>query len=259
MPNGSGPFGSGLLDPFTEVSVVRRNAVRVTFAFTPAMSDPAVFWDLLRVRNWSLETTGQPRLVQLVQRVNAVTALVFFDGELEYNVDYVFRLSPTIRDILLQPVPFVCPSMPFRMVQETAPQLLRNVGIENKDNRFDVANPFTGPNGVSTYPLDDKGDVSNDTGVEYLKKRVIRRATTVRGQFFHLANYGFMEPLKSTITTSEMVRMRAQAISQIRLEPDVRNVSVSVHSPRPGLVILDIKVESVEGLTVNASVPLSFD
>ena len=264
MTVGSGPFGTGYIDPFLEVLVFRRNSVDVYFSFPPSLSDPATYWDLLNPRNWTLITTdGVPRLIQYVERLTETSARVFFDGELSFDAEYMLSISPSARDLYLMPVPFICPSMPFQMVQQSEPDLLTQAGVTDQNSRFDIANPFTASNApqnapLSTYQIDDTGDVANDTGLAYLRKRIIRRATTLAGQFFHLPQYGFAEPLKGLLSASELQRMRSLAVQQIKLEPDVRTVSVTAYSPSPGIAILDIKVEDSFGNQVSAVVPINF-
>ena len=151
------------------------------------------------------------------------------------------------------------------MVQQSEPDLLTQAGITNKASRFDIANPYTLSNAangseaqLSTYQIDATGDVANDTGIDYLRKRVIRRAVTLQGEFFHLPQYGFGQPLKGLLTLAQLQRMRSLAIQQTKPEPDVRTVAVTVSNPQPGIVILNINVESSTGDQVSAVVPINF-
>jgi hypothetical protein len=121
--------------------------------------------------------------------------------------------------------------------------------------RFDLANPQfvvdAAGNVVAlgTLQVDSTGDLALETGIPYLRKRIIRRLTTPTGAFLHMLNYGLAIPQKRNMRPSEMIRLKVLAEQQIRQEPDVVAAQVSLSSPRPGSDILFVSVQTVTGLT----------
>lgn len=140
-------------------------------------------------------------------------------------------------------------------------------GIVDENTRTDFANPQTLPDAenfdpppLGTFQINDRGDFAIERGTAYLRKRLLRRATSALGAFFHLPNYGFAEPIKGTITPDLLRRMQARAQSQVLQEPDVVRASVLVFrdTSAPNVVTIRITVTDREGteetVSMNASI-----
>lgn len=263
---GAEPFGSGYTFAVDEARQVAMNAVDVSFVGTPAASDPATFWDALNPANWSLSVRSPAdavlRLVQFVERRDAHTVRVFVDGPLSAPAVYRLTIATTVEDELGRPVAVSCRDLDFHTFARFRPAPTASLPAEAPT---DLMNPwqvrdaeFTDPPPLGTFQINDRGDLALEAGRAYLRKRIFRRATTGIGEFFHLPQYGFAEPLKGKITPDLLRRMQARAQAQIAREPDVLAVRVEASqvSGAPGVVLLDIKATDRYGNVEELTVPV---
>ena len=246
---GSGGFGSG--GPgfaVASAAIERRNTVLVTFAGVPAAFDPATVWDALNPLNWTLVDPNPfasvLRLAQYVERVSTSVVRVWFDGPLD-AAEYTIVASTLLRSATGVPIASTCRTATFDGVGVFASA--EDAGPVARQSPADLFNPQVttdSPTDLGTFQIDDQGDLAIERGISYLRKRIIRRATTGLGGFFHLPKYGFAEPLKGLITPDVLRRMQSRALTQIRQEPDVvaASVTVSQLANQPATVVLQIKV-----------------
>lgn len=251
---GSGPFGSGAALAVVLAAEWSLNAVDVTFSVPPRAADPASVFDALCPLNWTLAAIDPPaavvRLAQTCARVSSLVVRVYFDGPLDDDTVYQITVAARVQDEVGLPIA-PCRSWTFTTF---APERSPTVA-QRETERADIANPQTlsdlkRRNPLGTFQISDRGDYANEAGRRYLRKRVFRRAQTALGEFFHLPQYGFAEPLKSTITPSLLRRMQARAQAQLLREPDVVSASVSVRAldDAPGIVVVDMKVRDTNGV-----------
>lgn len=119
------------------------------------------------------------------------------------------------------------------------------------------------PLNLGTIVADDTGDYAFDSGIENLKKRIIRRLVTVPGGFAHMPDYGVGIPLygKRLALPSVLNELSAKAEAQIGLEPDVAKVRVRplVDPNMPGIVRFQVLVrtKTSQSSTVRFDVPFS--
>ncbi len=118
--------------------------------------------------------------------------------------------------------------------------------------RVDIANPQTEkdtPQGATlgTFAVTDTGDLDNDHGRTYLRKRIFRRLSTMRGAFFHLTNYGLKPPTKKLFTPTTIRRLKVDLELQIRQEPGVVGVTATVTEITPGVVAVKLRVQDDNG------------
>lgn len=265
---GSGGFGSMGFGSGAGLFVLRAeqqalNAILVTFSGIPDANDPATSWDALNPDNWTIEPRSPhglaARLVQFVERGPTSEQIrVYADGPLDARAVYRVIASATLRDASGAPID---PSLVCRAADFETRGATRVVpGAALTDPPTDLANPQTTFDEagalLGTYQISDQGDFANETGAPYLRKRILRRASAALGGFFHLADYGFMEPVKGTIRPSLIARLQARAQSQIMREPDVAACSVRVYQVRPGVVVLAIRAQDTGGSTVEMTVPV---
>jgi hypothetical protein len=96
----------------------------------------------------------------------------------------------------------------------------------------DVANPpapFAAEGTLGgTLVITSSGDYDTVTGAELVKKLIIRRLTTGRGEFFHLPNYGVDFRVKETIQPSSLSQLKTSIEKQILKEPEVSAASASL-------------------------------
>jgi hypothetical protein len=85
---------------------------------------------------------------------------------------------------------------------------------------------------LGTFPIDGSGDYGIDSGIASYKKRIIRRLTSRRGAFAHLAasryGVGVVEAVKQLGRAGVREALAAEAEAQIRLEPETLDVKVIV-------------------------------
>lgn len=263
---GATPFGSGAALSVASAVEEALNAILVTFSVPPLAFDPANVNDALFAGNWSIAPrdpyNARVRLAQWVERVDELTVRVLFDGPLDAPATYRITLSPNVVDLYGVPLAALCA---YADVQTFPPTRVPPEQAVPTEVRTDLNNPFlvkdatlADPPPLGTYQITGSGDYALERGRPYLRKRVLRRATTQMGEFFHLANYGFAEPLKSVIRPDLLRRMAAKATTQIRQEPDVESASVSARlaNGTTNIVILDIKVRDRYGRVEELTVPV---
>ncbi len=262
MAVGAGPFGTGSNLEIDFARAERVNAVLVTFTTPPQMSDPATFWDALNPANWTLTafdpSDAKVRLAQYVERVDALTARVLFDGPLDSLAQYTIR-AENLESLYGVSMLTACAQAIFQALQIARPVLTPDSG---KTLATDIANPWgpedDGGSNLGTFQITNQGDYANDSGRVYLRKRVIRRVTTGLGGFFHLPDYGLGMPIKGTILPSMLRSIQTRARTQIMQEPDVIacNVTAQQSPDDPFVVILNIKIRDTNGTSDSMVLPV---
>lgn len=263
--SGSSSFGGGASLFVVSAEQEALNAILVTFSVAPDARDPATSWDALNPSNWTIvaidPVDAPPRLVQYVERgPTSEQVRVFADGPLGAPATYRIIASAAVQAAgggVIDPS-LSCRSATFATHPPT--RVLPAVALT--DPETDLANPQTAAEGSSallgTYQITDQGDLANETGRPYLRKRILRRASTGISEFFHLPGYGFAESIKGTIRPSMLARMQSRAQAQIMREPDVAACVVRAFQlpARPGFVVLDIRVRDTNGEDHQLTVPV---
>lgn len=140
--------------------------------------------------------------------------------------------------------------------------VLTLIGVGNEVNattqalatypRVDIANPQTErdtPQGAAlgTFQVSDTGDLENDHGRTYLRKRIFRRLGTMKAGFFHLAGYGLKPPSGRLFTPTTLRRLKVDVELQVRQEPGVVGVRATVTEQSPGVVLVQLRVQDDNG------------
>ncbi len=263
---GASPFGSGYELALLSAQQYALNAIDVCFLGVPEAGNPFAASDSLNVLNWTLSVIdpfgAQNRLVQNVTRVNASTVRVFVDGPLQEGTTYRLTCSESVLSDLGIPLDPNCSYVEF--VAFGLAFSTQRANGQVVEPRMDLSNPFVpqdakqDPIALGTFQLNDRKDYALDSGVAYLRKRILRRATTALGGFFHLPGYGFAEPLKGPITPDVLRRMQTLAQAQVLREPDVVQATVTVaRDPSiPTIVIVTIRALTRENAPVEAQFPV---
>jgi hypothetical protein len=99
------------------------------------------------------------------------------------------------------------------------------------------------------------GDYVNQSGVDLLRKLIIRRIITTPGDFFHIPNYGVGLRVKEPIPTGDLIKLKTLVATQIRLEPEVDDVVVGVAQNQNQLTVTaSVRVKATgQRLQVGAS------
>lgn len=242
------------------------NAVDVQFSGLVEAFDPTDPADALNTANWTLTavdpTTSLIPLLQTTELVQGsptegvtkTIARLFFDADLDPNATYQITADPAIETLsgggITAPLSadFLTTERGFVPVFAEVPQ----------EDRTDIASAGDASQIGGTYRYDETGDLENESGDTYLRKRVLRRATTIPGTILHLPNYGAGKRLKTTISASDIAEYRAELRAQVLLEPDVRAATVSVVRVVPGILRTTIQITDRTG-TLLPSITLTTD
>lgn len=230
------------------------NAIDVQFSGLVTAGDPTGPGDALNRDLWTLTAIDPtsalvPRLqtIELVQGaptegVTKTIVRIFVDADLDPDATYRITASAALET--LSGVPIMAPLSADFLTSERG--FVPVYAIAGED-RTDVASVGNADQIGGTYRYDETGDLANESGDVYLRKRVLRRATTIQGTILHLPGYGAGKRLKTTITPGEVAQYRAELRAQILREPDVRSATVSVTRPLPGILRTTIAITDRDG------------
>lgn len=257
---GASPWGAtfGAMASVEFATHSRLNAVDVRFSGLVQTVDRTRSEDALNPANWTLTAvTPSAALVPNIQVVetvqNAPTAgvtktivQIFFDADLDADATYLIEASSSIETLNGSNI-----TAPFSVQFLTARRGFVPVTLDIAgEDRTDIAFAGDASEIGGTYRYDETGDLANESGVTYLRKRVIRRATTLLGSIVHLPEYGAGQRLKTNITQATTTRLRSELRAQILEEPDVRAVAVSVFRPVPGILRVTIQITQRAGTLI---------
>lgn len=106
----------------------------------------------------------------------------------------------------------------------------------------DIASIQSDPTSFSaTMRVNPGGDYATQTGIELLKKLVIRRLTTSPNEFFFLDNYGLGLRVKEPLRLNDMAKMRIEAINQLQQEPEFSSVDVALSLSTKNVLTINVR------------------
>lgn len=251
-----GAYSFSVFQPLAVVSIIQTtlNTVETVFDAEPVHVDPLDPVSATNPVNWSVTVTGAPagspvRLIQAIEYVGDNTIRVSFDGPLIPTAIYTIELSGVegVDGEVLFPTPVSETFVAYDKERGATEPLLSNA------QSYDLANPQTpttagSDQSLGTLQVTDEGDLENDTGRAALKKRILRRVSTVPGGFAHLPTYGVDLQEGKLIRSTDLRRIQINVEKQVREEPGVVSVRVSIAQPSPGIIRLRIRVRDSEGL-----------
>jgi hypothetical protein len=252
---------TGLGIAFHEAHAIATNIVRLTLT-GPAMHTSATApGDAINPATWT------------IQRMDNLAYI---------NAVYVKPVTPNIYDITcLQPfgtnaVQLTISTITLLDVNGVVcvpPRHANFAGIQNEDdvnpvaraaiNRQvgrDIANPPTPRTDLGVVGgtmLVKGGDYQSVTGVDLVRKLILRRIITMPGEFFHLPDYGLGIGEKEPMTTSALLKLKSRAEKQIRKETEVVDAAVSITSMSNGTLILQVRAKTKGGQVADVTVPLA--
>lgn len=240
---GSLAFGGALGGTSIRVKIRALNALEVTLDGAIPISE-SIEGDPLNIRSWKLALhpgeVGVTPLVQWVEKLSDHAVIVYFDAPMSQNVLYDFT--------------YVSSADPTFLARVLTPAQQRSAAGFNDPGRYDLSNPnlIADAQGnvvqLGTLQVTEAGDYAIETGTKYLRKRILRRLTTVSGAFLFLPDYGLALPMKKLIRPAVLRRFQAEALRQVRAEPDVAAASVTVSQPYDGVVEVFVKIQTTAGL-----------
>lgn len=285
-PWGAGEWGAGAgaVDLcLTNALAVRENVVRLTFnagVYFTAWLDPFDASVPERYAVTPVDTSpfgldGLPPRPVAVVRADLALVPLSFGAIVDVTVDRPFSPWPSeyvvavnglvsTTGALLLPG---CTSLVFAGLYRA----LRVQSIDAPAPSRDIANPNTVRDqagilaagqefALGTIPIGSDGDYAFDQGLVNLRKRIFRRLLTRPGAFAHMPTYGVGVASygKRLGTAAVRAQLAAAAEQQIRNEPDVREVKVSLLTDplNPSIVRLNVNVRTIAGLEMDLALPL---
>lgn len=229
-------------------------AVDVTFASAPKAVSEILLDDALRPKSWRLLSADPNAVIPTVVQVEALDSLTFrlsLSKALSYPATYLVEAAPTI-ETEANEVPIICRCVFF---DTTFAYVAPRDAVQGQSG--DLANPQTSRDGgfgvgLGTYQINDRGDLALEGRVAGVRKRILRRAMTALGGFYHLPNYGFGQGIKEPLRPSALRSIAIEAKRQVELEPEVRRASVSMRQvpEAPNVVVMVIRAVLSNGLEV---------
>lgn len=249
------------------VTPVESNLLRVYFTQEPRHLSPLGDTDALSRLNWSISIASGLAPAPVVERVeNALARPLDVPGyaaawSVDLRVDrvlqqrawYLVVASSAIvsaTGVTLSLSPYDRGTSPGIMVPpERRPRRPRTT-TRGTDFFFDT---FAG-----RYVLTSSGDIAVHSGLDALKKRIIRRLITTPGSFSHLPSYGAGLRAKRLFTSTEVASMRGAILRQVRQEEEVADASVAIdlHESRLYVkVTVRVKVRTGGAFALGFEVP----
>lgn len=252
---GTGPYGGsgGSAISISGARAASTHSVIVSLSSAPQDEDPFKSGDVLNPQTWTVQhlVTLDFFTVIAVRQVVPPQKRGSFDPALfEYEVQL---LEPLDNHLVQHQVK----SLTLRSaagVLITAPNSADFAGLveeidpvaKTEQRRFptrDLANPPTpaesGEGGIGgTLRIDSDGDYTTVSGVELVKKLVLRRLFTKPGGFFHLPNYGFGLAIKEPVRGGDVITLKADLERAMKLEPDIDRALATVQTDRRGILTL---------------------
>jgi hypothetical protein len=107
------------------------------------------------------------------------------------------------------------------------------------------------------YTLDDSGDLATHTGLASLRKRILRRIATPKGAFVWMKDYGVGIDPKKPMTVNRMMALKVDLRSQIKLEPEVADVSSTISKDPRSFVQVSLSVRTKAGAVFGLNLGVS--
>lgn len=252
MPLGTGALGSLILGGLFEAEVIDAVTIDVSHVPLPgAVLDP---------NTWAVAPIGLGVPVTVISATELVpfvkTRLTLEDpGMTLGSITYLVSLTVDFDEVRDD-----CDTI--TVISPPAVRAVAPAPLSLAEQPYDIANPqlvrdarIIDPPPLGQYQINDRGDYALDSRLEGLRKRILRRISTLRGGFFHLPNYGLAQDLKGPIRPSPITALAADAKIQVEREPEVVRAQVSVTQLRdqPGIVVMKVSARTIGGLDVAAS------
>lgn len=261
--SGSGPFGSmpfgsilGAEIQLTNARALTANEVLVCFLGDIGIPNGCDPYDPTYRRSWTLTPLDPEvctRLVQLVEFRAPSCFVLYLDGPLCCGRRYRISNYPAVPTWSAVEFTALC------VDPAAKPSDVRT------DDGFlrDIANPMLERDAImsgqylalGTFEIDDTGDLAQDFGVKGLRKRILRRVTTVLAGFFHLPSYGTELEIKRLLKPDLLRRVQDKIRAQVMREPEVADCRVILQQvPRnPGVLSVIVRARTAAGQPVDVA------
>jgi hypothetical protein len=248
---------SGALDTVLEVVTPGADGNNGRFSIFEWLGDPNARPGTLGVVVELDSTTTAPRVI--FRYIASVTTLVEMEESLAAVVPTLIRVKiPGSQQLLFNPLDLDHAAFaggvnrPFLSFIAFGGEV--NVVAQEQATfpRVDIANPQTPDDAaqnasLGTFGVTDAGDLANDHGRLYLRKRIFRRLGTFKAGYFHLPGYGLAQPSKVLFTPTTLRRLKVDVEQQIRQEPGVVAALAQVTELSPGIVSVKLRIQDDSG------------
>ncbi len=228
------------------VNAIQNNIVDVDFSMPPLARNSNDTADVLNTSNWILKDSSNNTIPIAMISVPAFTGLQNNQGivaganlqnvklglsafittsvPLFAGINYTLTASPSLKNINGN---IISGNLVWTFqglyASEVVTYLINLIGN-------DLSYDFVGNDINAT----SDGDWDTQTGVEQVKKKILRRLTTKPGGFFHIPNFGIAIPSKTLLLPSKVLKMQKDVKRQILQEPGVTDANVSITSDNNG-------------------------
>jgi hypothetical protein len=261
---GIDPYGSleaSLLGGFNLVRArpVSTNVVRVTFSQEPQNISAQLPGDVLNPREW--------KLVRLDTGVGfTILSISATPAKLEWDVRVLEALASsnishrisalTLLDTFGDPIAQDSADF-FGILDASLSTPDRQVANQRYAIR-DLNNPQASLASGSTggvYAVGKNGDYQLHDGTDFVRKLILRRLMTTKGAFRFLPDFGVGLRVKEPLPTGDLISLQNQISDQVKQEPEVEKVRVSVSQDQNKLTVVVLAVLKLTGQQI--SIPLS--
>lgn len=256
------PFGSGGPIHVNRARAVKGQVVRVSFSEAPLAVSAAGTADATNPSNYTLSVVtgqaGQPLAVGVDPdpitgpTLGVATGEVAMDLHVDRPLAVGIRYRVTVANVfsaLGGPLGFPYSAEFYGIVM---PAALPRPG--RRTDLVDVRNDIS----QGRYLFNSAGDLLNHSGVEGLRKRILRRLSTPRDSFAHLPGYGVGLQLKALASIAQLQAYQQDATNQVRQEPEVASATVSISQDATSPEVIRVEVLALtrtgKSVTVGANV-----
>lgn len=244
---GLSPWGGLVSLALEHAEVVTERSVIVQLTTPPLQESSIDEGDALNCQTWKIEnlTTGQ---IVTVLAINPVSDTAFELWTLETMGTHLDTIRVSFSGLVDQARNPVGPPTAFDM-----PGLARAEVAQAPGALVDLRSDLFSGGGLE---VGSDGDYAVESGTPLLRKLIVRRLMTFRGEFIHLPGYGFGIRLKEPLGAADLTQLRAEVERQIQREPEVKNVSAKVSLDRSGVLLVEVRA-TIKATNEQVSVQVS--
>ena len=248
-PYGIGPFGSpGFAEGMSILSAVAMNTheVRVYLTSEPTHSSVVAPGDALNPATWTVQRLDGPTYLDVMAVVEysstvfgVQTMQAFGPASVMHEVSSVTLLDVG-GGIIMPPrkAQFV------GLIADTDADVNSRLAKRGALTQ-DVANPPSPQSAPDvfggTLVVGSAGDYDTVTGSELVKKLIVRRLMTNRGEFFHLPDYGVDFRVKEPVQPGSLRQLKSAVERQILKEAEVSAASATLFLDVNNVLTIAIK------------------
>lgn len=235
-PWGLGPYGSIVsISPLSLVSAIAisTNEVQVTLTQTPLHESVTAPGDALNPTVWSVQRLGTLDFLNVlsVRVVDPVTYVITTLQPFGPHSELHRVSSITLLSEFGEPITGSTSADFYGLLGQDLASAV--IAAQNRNALTkDIANPPTPvvvPSAAGgTLQISTDGDYKVESGLPLLRKLIIRRLISQKGEFFHLPDYGVGLAVKGILGAADLIQLRAEIERQVLREPEVAEVNATL-------------------------------